>query len=334
MDNKFQSARFIFVTGIGGADLASKAVWNAMTMHKPNVAKRIFFLESPDNREYEEIREITNNKINGLEEIALIAVSKSGKTRETLESFRKTFNILSEKFGELVTKRTLVISTEDSPLWDLAEEKNIDRRAWEGMIGGRFSAFTVAHTTVLEIAGLDVEAFKKGQKIMDEKCSFEDLDNPAKHLAQNIFEYYKKDFDILNFFTFNTELEDLGKWCRQLVAESLASITPTVSVGPADLHSMLELYLGGPKNRFTIFIKSAREIQNNINNTAYDEVTRSYREEGLPFIKYEMEEINEQEIGSFMEFMIKTIIELANLLEVDPYDQPAVDNYKKSLHNS
>jgi glucose-6-phosphate isomerase len=228
MNNKYQNAKFIFVVGIGGSDLASKAVWNALTLHKPDVDKKIFFLESPDSREYNELENFVKNEIASLKEIVLVVVSKSGKTAETLEAFHKTFDILSEKFGEPITKKVLVISSKDTPLWKLAEEKNIEKLKWEGNVGGRFSAFTIAHITVLSIAGLNVENFLAGKKEMEEKCK--EGDNPALHLAKNIFENYKSGFNILDFFIFNSELEDLGKWCRQLIAESLAMITPTVSI--------------------------------------------------------------------------------------------------------
>lgn len=125
----------------------------------------------------------------------------------------------------------------------------------------------------------------------------------------------------------------MGKWCRQLIAESLGLITPTVSIGPVDLHSMLELYLGGPKNRFTLFVRSLSEILGGVNESAYQNMLKAYTEAALPFEKYEMPEISEKELGSFMAYMMETTIYLAELLQIDPYDQPAVDNYKKSLSN-
>ena len=328
---KYQNAKFIFVVGIGGSDLAGKAVWQAMTLHKSDINKKILFLESPDVREYEEIKNLITNEITSLEEVVLVAISKSGQTAETLEAFHKTFDILYEKFGESVSSKTLVISTVNTPLWKLAEEKNIEKIEWEKDVGGRFSAFTTPHITILSIAGLDAYAFINGGKEMAEKCESEKPENSAKHLAKNIFENYKNEFKILDFFIFNSELEDLGKWCRQLIAESLSLITPTVSIGPTDLHSMLELYLGGPKNRFTIFIQSLKEIEGSINASAYNNVTEAYQKAELPFIKYEMAEINEKELGSFMAFMIETTLYLADELSLNPYDQPAVEEYKKSL---
>jgi glucose-6-phosphate isomerase len=326
---KFQNVRFIFIVGIGGSDLASKAVWNAMTLHKPDVDKKIFFLESPDSREYSEIEDFVKNEAVNSGEMALIAVSKSGRTVEMLETFHKTFEILSEKFGAPVNNRVLIISSPDTPLWKLAEEKGFEKIEWERNISGRFSAFTIAHTAILSMAGLNTEAFMAGGKEMDEKINTES--NPAKELAGKIFENYKKGTDILDFFLFNSELEDLGKWCRQLFAESLSTLTPTVSIGPIDLHSMLELYLGGPKNRFTIFIRSLKEISGGVNESAYEDATKAYEEAGLPFEKYEMPEINEKELGKMMALLMATTIELAKLLGVDPFDQPAVEKYKKHL---
>ena len=340
--DKYQKAKYIFVVGIGGSDLASKAVWSAMTLHKTGVEKKLFFLESPDIREYTEISNFVKNEVANLEEVVLVVISKSGKTAETLETYHKTFDILSEKFGSPISERVLIISSLGSTLWQLAEKNKIETIPWPEEVGGRWSAFTAPHTTVLSIAGLDAEAFVSSGKEMDIKCSEETEDNPAKHLAKNIYDNYEKGFDILDFFIFNSELEDLGKWCRQLIAESLGKeneegervgLTPTVSIGPVDMHSMLQLNLGGPKNRFTIFVKSFFEIKESINDRAYEEVSEAYKEAGLPFIKYEIEKINEREIGSFMAYMMNVTLELAKLFKVDPYGQPAVENYKKSLHN-
>lgn len=334
MYQKYQNARFIFVVGIGGSDLASKAVWNALTLHRPNTEKKIFFLESPDSREYQEIENFVKDEATNLEEIVLITISKSGGTIETLTAFHKIFDILSEKFGQSIKDRVLVISTEKTPLWELAKKKEIECLDWEDNVSGRFSAFTIAHTVVLFIAGLNTDAFIAGSKEVENGL--------ASDLAKNIFSCYEKGVNILDFFIFNSELEDLGKWCRQLIAESLGKknkegqrvgITPTVFIGPTDLHSMLQLALGGPQNRFTLFIRSLEEIDGNINESAYENTVKTYKETGLPFEKYEMPKISEKELGKFMAYIMTVTVELAKLLEVNPYDQPEVENYKKSLHN-
>src|SRR5262245_55505598 len=124
MLEKFKNSKFIFVVGIGGSDLASKALWSACSLHK-NLGKKIFFLESPDSREYEEIQNFVEHEIVNLDQITLIVISKSGETVETLEAFHKTFDLLSEKFGAPVSERTLAITSLDTPLAKIAEQKNI-----------------------------------------------------------------------------------------------------------------------------------------------------------------------------------------------------------------
>lgn len=334
---KFKKSKYIFFIGIGGSDLASKAVWNALTLHNTNLDKKAFFLEAPDSREYAEVENFVNEEIAKIEDVAVVVVSKSGATTETLDTFHKTFDMLSEKFGEPITDRVVIISTPDSNLWKLAESKNIETISWEGEVGGRFSAFTVAHTFFMSIVGLDADSFVKGGEEMDQENQKEG--SGSKMLAKNIFDSYngstgspQERVDILDFFIFNSELEDLGKWCRQLIAESLSTFTPTVSLGPTDLHSMLELYLGGPKDRFTIFVRSLKEIDQSINESSYENTVAAYEKAGLPFEKYEMDEISEYNLGKFMSFMINLTLELAKLLDINPYDQPAVEKYKAEIH--
>lgn len=326
---KYKNSKFIFIIGIGGSNLASKAIWNAINLHKKN-EKRLFFLESPDIREYKEIEDFVKNQIFDLNDFVLVTISKSGKTEETLESFHRTFDILSEKFGQSINERVLIISSKNTPLWKIAEEKNIEKIEWPENIGGRFSAFSIPHTSVLSIVGINTNEFLRGSKEVNEK--------EAEILAEKIFEGYKENKNILDFFIFNTELEDLGKWSRQLIAESLGKknndgietgIIPTVSIGPVDLHSMLQLYLGGEKNRFTIFLVSHKEISQTINEEIFENITKAYTQHNLPFMKYEIKEINEYELGQFMSFMIKTTIKLSELIGVNPYNQPEVENYKK-----
>lgn len=334
---EYNKSKYIFVFGIGGSNLASKAVWDALTYYK-NIDKKAFFIESPDSNEYEKIENIIKNEINNLEEAVFVVISKSGETTETLYSFDKVFEIAIQKFGDEVCKRCAVITTKGTRLHNLAREKNLEFISWEGNIGGRFSAFTIAHTFVLEILGLDEESFISGG---NEANLLDVNENSADNLAKDIFDEYSRGKNILDFFFFNSELESLGKWARQLVAESLGKenvdgekvgILPTVSIGPTDLHSMLQLALGGPQNRFTIFVRSIEETSGGINEKAFNDAIGGYEKSGLPFYKYEMKKIEEREIGKFMAFMMLVVFELGTLLKVDPYGQEEVEEYKKRVH--
>lgn len=336
----FRLTKYVFVIGIGGSDLASKAVWNAITLHKPIMDKKLFFLESPDTREYEEAKYFIENEDTAPGDLCLIVISKSGETRETLSAFENIFEMLSGKFGRPIKERVIAVSTPGTKLWQMANENGFINIPWEDNIGGRWSAFTSPHKTVLTVAGLDARGFVKSGIDFDQVFMQKSEENMAFLLAKNIFNHYKKGFDILDFFFFNSELEDLGKWARQLIAESLGKtnkhgkkvgIVPVVSIGPTDLHSELQLILGGPKNRFTLFVRSLKEVENTVNESAYQNTIKAYEDADLPFEKYEMPEINERELACFMASMMATTIFLSEMLGVNPYDQPEVEEYKKHL---
>jgi glucose-6-phosphate isomerase len=163
-----------------------------------------------------------------------------------------------------------------------------------------------------------------------------------------------------NFF-FHPELESLGKWYRQLMGESVgkaqslsgetvhAGITPTISLGSTDLHSVGQLYLGGPLDKFTTFVytehtadiavpservfpelipaiteKSAKDILEAI----LEGVKIAYQKAGLPFMEVVMEHIDERSIGAYLQFKMLEMMHLGHLLNVNTFDQPSVEAYK------
>lgn len=332
----------IFVIGIGGSNLASKAVYDAMRREDMLDHKtKLVFIESPDSDEYKDLESFIKIELQAGEKFGIIASSKSGETRETREGFLNIIKILSD-LGVDVTNSSIVITKENSSLYSIAKEKQVRTIDWSGEVGGRYSAFTKVHLLPILISGINAKNFLEGGRETLAKYDSTDPDkNIAVSFANSIFENYKNGIEILDLFFFENELETLGKWCRQLVAESIGKkneegkevgITPTVSIGPRDLHSMLELYLGGPKNRFTIFVASKNG--KGVNNSAYASTVKAYEEANLPFLEYKFDSIDEKEIGEFMLFFMMMTVNLANLLSVNPFDQPAVEEYKKHIHNS
>jgi glucose-6-phosphate isomerase len=127
-------------------------------------------------------------------------------------------------------------------------------------------------------------------------------------------------------------------------------ITPTVSIGSTDLHSMAQLYLGGPDDKFTNFVIThfnnttkvplypeynalvpnlqEKEL-NHIMHAIVEGVKIAYKKEKRPFTETRLDGKSAKAIGAFMQLkMIETIL-LARLLDVNPFDQPAVELYKK-----
>ena len=160
----------------------------------------------------------------------------------------------------------------------------------------------------------------------------------------------------------NMEFESLGKWARQLYAESLgkefdrsgkevrAGITPIVSIGSTDLHSMAQLYLGGPKDKFTVFVRIPEHstlkvpekgmftelipsikgvTPDTVMDAIYKGTLAAYNSHKLPHAEIGLPAVSLYGIGMFFELQMLTIMYLGELMHLNVFDQPNVEDYKK-----
>jgi len=155
---------------------------------------------------------------------------------------------------------------------------------------------------------------------------------------------------ILNY---DSSLNDLGYWYQQLVAESLGKkgkgINPTLSFAPKDHHSLLQLYLDGPKDKFFTFFSSSKKedklkifqdiIPNNMKflknkklkfiiNAQSDAVKNIFKLKNIPFRQFTFKKRNEEELGEIFTFFVLETILLSRLMNINPFDQPAVEQVK------
>ena len=194
-------------------------------------------------------------------------MSKSGGTTETIANFEILLNIL-KKYKKKYEKYVVVTTDKDSKLWNLSLKKGFDTLEIPKKVGGRFSVLSSVGLFPLGIIGVDIYQLLKGAKLMKNSCLNKNIiKNPAALSASLIYLHRLNDIKIHDLFIFNYDLESLGKWYRQLMGESIGKeydknmirvfegITPTVSIGSTDLHSMAQLYLGGPYDKFTTFVR-------------------------------------------------------------------------------
>jgi glucose-6-phosphate isomerase len=261
-------------------------------------------------------------------------------------------NILSERFDD-VADRFIVTTDKCSNLWEKMEKENITLLSIPENVGGRYSVFSSVGILPLALAGVDVEMLLKGAMDMRNKCLNEEMiDNPAVVSALILFLNLKKNKVINDNFFFNSELEALGKWYRQLMGESLGKdekgITPTVSVGSVDLHSVGQLYVGGVKNKIFSFIKSNGDSgvdipsgifsdllkdtkgksSADILDAIFEGVTTVYSKNKIPFVEIILNGVSPKTIGEFMQFKMMEMVYLGALLGVNPFNQPDVEAYK------
>lgn len=360
--------KWIFLIGIGGSDLGTQAIYSALKGFK-NEMVQIRFIDTVSSRLLQAEIDFIKTFVSSTDEFVVNIISKSGTTTEVLANASIILNELGLKFGDSLNKRVVVTTDIDSKLWEVSaiyERLEIPKH-----IGGRFSVFTAVGMFPLKLAGVDTESLLNGAKEELEMGLEENNANASLVSACIHYIYYKLGIKISNTFVFNKELENLGKWYRQLVAESLGKkhnldqievhegITPLVSIGTTDLHSQAQLYFGGPRDKLTTILffndphsfliipeyNQIQDLSNTVTNKRLDDVMsaivngtkRAYETNSLPFISIEFTLLDEYYLGRLMQMKMLEVIFLAKLMNVNAFDQPSVEDYKtetkKLLHN-
>ncbi len=359
--------KYVIVIGIGGSNLGTQAVYDALVAGegaKKSSHPQLIFADTIATPLLNDIVALCTSEIASAPEILINLISKSGSTTESIANFEILYAALLPRFPQIL-ERIVVTTDKDSPLWIRATQLGIGLLPIPHMVGGRFSVFSPVGLFPLALAGVNVGELRAGAEDFLKTCvGNRGEKNLAQESAEAIYQAHGAGVNILNFFFFNPEFESLGKWARQLYAESLGKekdlkgniihtgITPVVSIGSTDLHSMAQLYLGGPRNMMTIFLhvkekesaaftitpdalfidllpqlegKSPEVIMDAI----YSGVKEAYRAHQLPFGEIDFSERSPYMLGVFLEWQMLTVMYLGRMFNVNTFDQPNVEDYKK-----
>ena len=351
--DKIKSCRVVVLIGIGGSNLAPLSVAKAIggEFYRDVLEREFFFLDTTDSTHSTRVKEKLKKYKEEGKEICYILISKSGTTIESLANFLFLFN--NKKELDEISKNVVVITQRETPLWKEGEKRNYNLLEIDKDVGGRFSAFSSVGILPLMLMGLSVERFRKGAElafndVVDKKIN---KSNPALNSTLAIFKNYNEERNILDTMYFSPNLDELGAWKRQLIAESLGKngngITPIVSIGSTDLHSMGQLYLGGRDDKvheivdFKVkengFIGDGMENINNLAGLSLSYLKDSlrkgiegaYKNSKLPFYSIEFDTLNETSIGYYMQMKLVEVVYLGKLLGINPFGQPNVEEYKK-----
>ena len=333
---KFKKFNTIVIIGMGGSALGAKAIYSFLE-HKTN--KKFLFIDNLDENKLVEIKKQHFNKL------LFIIISKSGNTIETLTNVNLIFK---PKFN--FSNSIIITEKKSSALNSLAEKKNILLIDHEKYIGGRYSIFTEVGMLPAFLMGFDFKKFRKNIYSLlygkNKKLIIQNVNNLKKI-------YKHKKISSIVFLNYNSKLNDFVYWCQQLMAESLGKkgkgLMPILSFAPKDHHSLLQLYLEGPKNKMFYIISSKNInkiiIKNNIfknsfkylNNTSLDKIItaqklsliKSLKKRKIPYREIFIKDYTEEILGElFAYFMLETVT-LGKSLNTNPYDQPAVEEVKK-----
>jgi len=353
--------KYHIVVGIGGSNLGTKAVYDAFMAYRDltgaGTEPRLFFAETTDPEWLQRMVRLLETVANP-NEVLLSVISKSGGTTETLANFEILMETLSKRFGD-VSNRVVAITDGNSKLHEVASAKSISALDIPLPVGGRYSVLSAVGLFPLLSVGIDIEAIRRGAVTVLDNCL--SGDNIAAQSAAVLALQQQQGHHINDNFFFHPELESVGKWYRQLMGESVgkekslsgevvhAGITPTVSLGSTDLHSVGQLYLGGPKDKLTTFVSSKQtfdlkvptervfpELVPMVSGKTATEVMSAilagvkiaYQKADLPFMEVVLDAIDEESIGAFLQFKMLEMMYLGQLLNVNSFDQPNVESYK------
>ena len=315
---KYSKYKNIIIIGMGGSILGTKSIYSFL---KQKIKKEVFFFDNLDLNLYSEYK-----KIKSLKNSCFIVISKSGNTLETLTN-------LNTIFSKSLLKNKLIIITElkDSNLIKIGNRFNAEIIEHKDFIGGRYSVLSEVGMFPAALMNLNINKFKNLKKLINNKYF-------VRSLINNVSSIYAlnqrgiKNSVILNY---DSQLNNLSLWHQQLVAESLGKkgkgVTPIVSACPKDHHSLLQLYLDGPKDKFFTFFSSYAKKSNKIESiiNAQCEATKNiFKKKRIPYRNFIFKKNDESELGTVFIFFILETILLARLMNVNPYDQPAVEQVK------
>ena len=315
------------IVGIGGSSLGIEAIYKFLNFK----SKKKFIFKN--NLSTQKIRE--NKKAKNLN----IIISKSGNTLETITNF----NNLKNKKNNL-----FLCENSNNYLRNLANKLKCEVIEHKNYIGGRYSVLSEVGMLPSILMGLDDKKFKNFDNLINNKNFLNALIDSVSSTLHFV-KRKKLNSIILNY---DEQSEELFKWYQQLIAESLGKksqgIMPIVSMMPKDNHSMMQLYLDGPKNSFYTFFdviekknktklnKLILESHKYLKNKSISEIKLAqkqatqnvFNKKNIPYRAFSLLNRSESSIGEIFTFLMLETILLGNFLKVNPFDQPSVELIK------
>ncbi len=348
---KIQSqAEYLINIGIGGSYLGVKAIDDALYL-ADNGTKILYSGNSLSGTDMRRLIEIIRNK-----DIALNVVSKSGTTTEPAIAFRILKDIMYDKYGKEAKERIYAVTDENrGAVKDICDREGYERFVIPNDVGGRYSVLTPVGLLPLAAAGADIDSLLNGAGAQYHACNKEGNSCIQYAAARNIL--YKKGFTTEIMAVYESSLRFFGEWWKQLYGESEGKenkgIFPASVVFSADLHSMGQYIQQGLRNLYetVILIEEAPmdilipdtggdedgleylagKNMNYVNRIAMEATVNAHVSGGVPNIIISLPKQDEYNIGKMIYFFEYACAVSGYILDVNPFDQPGVEAYKKEM---
>lgn len=347
----FQTYTDVVILGTGGSSLGGQAL-TALT--DDTTKPTLHFIDNIDSTTFHDILTHLNPATTGV-----LTISKSGNTAETL---MQTLTLIQTwKTFQPATQMRIITENKPNAMRDVAATYGVPCLDHPDDVGGRFSVFTVVGLLPAMIKGLDVSAFCEGARE-----AFQNAENATPETCQALagaliqVAHKHQNVSTTVLFAYSNQLSKFCEWFAQLWAESLGKkdtagtahgTTPVKAIGAIDQHSQLQLYLGGPRDKFFTFLTTndhqalapitlpttlTHPSVTALNNRSMGDLMiaeqnatlDTMRRHSCPLRHITIEKIDEANLGSLMMYFMLETLAAARFWNVDPFDQPAVEEGK------
>ena len=353
------SCDILVVIGIGGSYLGARAAIEFVKSPLYNNLKK----DTPDI--YFAGNTISTTALNELlsicegKDICVNVISKSGTTTEPAIAFRVFKALLNKKYGIEGARERIFVTTDKArgTLKKFSDEAGYETFVVPDDVGGRYSVLTAVGLLPIACAGIDIDAMMLGAQDAKAVMAQKSDDNPAIRYAiyRNAFLAQGKNTEIL--VGYEPYLLMLNEWWKQLYGESEGKdhkgIFPASVIFSTDLHSLGQYIQDGQRNLFETVISVKRSLDDfiipndeanvdglnflsgmplsKVNETAMLATLIAHNDGGVPNILIELEDKSAYTFGSLVYFFEFACAISGYMLDVNPFDQPGVEAYKKNM---
>ena len=348
------------VIGIGGSYLGPRAAIELLQGPNHNMGKgkgdpQIYFAGNGlSTRHWNELSRLLEGK-----DFSIAIISKSGTTTEPAIATRALLEMLDEKYGPEGAKSRVFAITDPckGALRQMATEEGWETFVIPANVGGRFSVLTPVGLLPLAVAGVDIMELLNGAMDAKEAYDLRSFDNPVWLYAAVRNLLYRNGKALEIFESFEPGFKMFGGWWQQLFGESEGKdgkgIFPVTAELTADLHSLGQMIQQGQRNIFETMVRFAPpekkmvikgddknldglnylegKTLDFVDEKAYLGTLAAHVDGGVPVITMDCGELNDRKVGELFFFLELCCGVSAYVLDVNPFNQPGVEFYKRNM---
>lgn len=353
-------ADVFIVCGIGGSYTGAMAIIKALNpVFKKNGPEILYAGHHMSGKYLKELIEYLEEPLPGGEKksVYLNVISKSGTTLETALAFRMLRSWIHDQYEDASDRIVATTGPEGGVLNKIIAAEGYKKYIIPDDVGGRFSVLTPVGLLPIAVSGIDIRTLFYGAVSLYEKEST-DRDEILNYAAVRYL-MHEDGYAVDVIGSFEPELSGVVAWIQQLIGESEGKdgkgLFPALAGFSTDLHSVGQLIQDGRRNIFETLLVVQNQISglkvntgesddtdqlnylegmlfHEINRSALNGTVLAHTEGGVPVCKIVIDTLNEQNLGELIYFYELFTSVYVYMLDVNPFNQPGVEDYKKAMY--